>query len=860
MVQSILKIRFPRAVAATFVALGARCVLLGQGTVPPPVSPGSDPVTELEAFIVSESARVNEGNFLPTSRPFYSVYGEQSIVDVPRSVTAVTPEVLQLLSIDDFGDLGRIGPGTQQINYYGVPGTPSLRGARGGVMFNGVQRAFQRNEMPLSFGSLDAMDIVRGPAPAQYGAGLAGGYVNLIPKTPYFDRPRGSVRLEAGSFDSFRGQLDVGGPLLVGGRPTAYRVSVTAQDAGSYYDRIGNDYVSLYGALKSRLTPRLSLFSAGEYFRFRSNENAGWNRPTQALLDRGDYVIGEPLSIVSPAWGGVANRDLLRANPALVVPADVVAAAVDSARITAAQRDALLNLAEAGERATAYAALTPEQYASIIPTTSGYQYTDAYFNAGGTVFTDKVRGSTVLSDDHDFADSENVLYYLELENTADPARTFKAQLLFDAITTDKLSSYGYAISTRQRVIETKVTAHEVRPEWAGLDLTYGLSARYTDAKMLQDFSVEPFSRRDITRDDVSPNTVILAGSQRDPSGVNFWSPTAQGGANAHSRLWQFSAFATAVNKLGDSWRTYTSLLVTHAPYTTEYPPEVDRVSAGDARRDKVSDQRDYYSASFSPTWTVARNLNVYATVQYGTALDPLQGGAIVGQGNFARNRLQEIGVKTSQLDGRFFASVAGYRWLQSRFDERANNAELLEGEGVEFEFAWSPNATLTLLGSAGHQRVRRRDDLGFRSIPLTEQQIALRGGVLNSNFSPVDPAEGAGPYSRPATNPQLVYPGTPENQVKLHAVLRLGGGLGVSAGPVISAAYWHNFDRTLRAPSSVVWNGSVFYRAETWESALTFENFTNADYFLGAEPVFGANTLVTKAPGASTRWSVTWRF
>jgi hypothetical protein len=61
-------------------------------------------------------------------------------------------------------------------------------------------------------------------------------------------------------------------------------------------------------------------------------------------------------------------------------------------------------------------------------------------------------------------------------------------------------------------------------------------------------------------------------------------------------------------------------------------------------------------------------------------------------------------------------------------------------------------------------------------------------------------------------------------------------------------------------PSSVVWHGNFFYRAETWESMLSFENFTNEDYFLGAEPVFGANTLLTKAPGASARWSVTWRF
>ncbi len=845
-------------VAATVVfACPARAQSTGApASLPPP----SEPATELETFIVSESAGANGGNVLPTSRPFFSVFGTQQILDVPRSVTVVTPELLDQLDIENFADLGRIGPGTQQINYYGVPGTPALRGARGAVYFDGMQRAFQRNEMPLSFGSLDAMDIVRGPAPAQFGASLVGGYVNLIPKSPYFDKTRGSLRLELGSFDTRRAQLDVGGPTLLAGRPAAWRVSLTAQDAGSYYDRIDNNFVSLYAALKSRVTPHVSVFTGGEYFRFRSNENAGWNRPTQALIDHGDYIIGEPLSIVSPAWGGVADRDLLRKNPALVVPADVVDAAVSSGKVTAAQRSAMLNLADPADRAQAYQAFTPEQMAAIVPSTSGYQYTQDYFGAGGPVFTQRIKGSTVLSDDRDYANSENLLYFLDVENTASPGRTIKGQFLIDAIATDKLSTYGYAISTRQRVGEAKLSVREPHPSLAGLDLTYGLSARYTDAKMLQDFSVEPFSRRDISRPEPSPNSVILSGPQTDPSGTNFWSATAQGGANAHSELWQLSAFAYAANKLSETIHTYTSLLLAHAPYTTEYPPEVDRVPPGDARRARVSDHRNYYSASFSPTWTVVPNVNLYVTLQYGTALDPLQGGAIVGRGNFAHNQLQEAGAKASLLDGRLYASVAGYRWRQSQFDDRANHAELLEGQGVEFEFTWAPNDTFTLLGSAGHQRVRRLGDLGFRSIPLTDEQIALHAGVLNSNFSGIAPAPGTGTYARPTTNPQLVYPGTPEDQVKLFAIVHLGHGLGISAGPVYSAASWQNFDHTLRLPASVVWNGSLFYRAEKWESTLSFENFTNEDSFLGAEPVFGANTLITKAPGASMRWSVTWRF
>ena len=653
-------------------------------------------------------------------------------------------------------------------------------------------------------------------------------------------------------------QADVGGPQLLAGRPAAYRLSLTGQSAGSYYHGIGNDFVSLYGAVKIRVAPDVSITAEGEYFRFRSNENPGWNRPTQSLIDRGEYIVGEPVSIVSPVWGGVADRGLLHVNPALVVPASTVDAGVNSGFITAAQRDAMLDLADPVERAQAYAGFSAPQLAGLTPTTSGYQYTPAYFAAGGGMFTAKIKGSTVLTDHRDYANSENFLYYLELENTRSPDATVKGQFLLDSIQTDKLSTYGYAISTQQLLFEAKAAATRNFPLCQGLSLTCGLSARYTDARMLQDFSEEPFSRRDITRVEVSPNTVVLTGPQRGPAGTNFWSPTAQGGANAHSKLWQFSGFAYAVGHFTDRISIYASVLAAHAPYATEYPAEVDLVPASDPRRAGVSDHRNYYSASVSPMFALAPGVNLYGTFQYGTALDPLQGGAIIGRGNFVRNRLAEGGVKAALLDGHLFAGVAAFQWRQTQYDQRTNNAELLEGRGLELEFTFAPTRRLAIIGSVNHQHVRRLTPLGFRAFPLTGQQIALYGGVLNSQFGPAvfNPAVGA----RPPANPGLDYPGTPEIQGKLYLLCSLASGFGFGLGPVWSDAYWHNFDHTLRIPSSLVWNGSVFLRRPRYEVELSVENLTNEDYFFGAEPVFAANTLITKAPGINGRVSLTWKY
>lgn len=813
---------------------------------------------ELEEFIATETALADSGDILPSSRPSSSVFGEMAVLDIPRALTVLTPALMAQFDIQDFGDLGRIGAGTQQRNYYGVPGTPILRGAQGGVFFQGIQRAFQRNEMPLSFGSVEAMDVVKGPAPAHFGVSQAGGYTNLLPKSPFFDQARSVVTAEIGTDADYRLQLDTGAPFMWGERPAAYRLSVTGQYAGSAYERVRNDFVSLYGSIKVRLSPATTLFTGAEAFSFKSNENAGWNRPTQRLIDQNEYVIGEPISIASTAWSGRANRYLLNQNPALVVPAAVVEVGMANGFLSAAQRDAMLNLADPTQRAIAYAGISAADLATITPTTSGYQYTPAYFAAGGSVFTAPIARGTVLASDDDFADADNLLYFADLISRRDSGATASAQFLLDYVSTDKSSTYGYATNTNQLVMEAK-GSYRQSFDFGQSDITVGISARRSAAKTRQDFFDEPFSRRDLSRPGVSGNSVIPVGDQTDPDGVNFWSPTAQGGANAESTLWLLSAFAFVENRFHEQLTTHTSLLVSHAPYETRYPRGVDRVPVDDPRRNPISGEKDFASFSFSPVWRIAPSLRAYATLQRGTSIDPLDGGAIIGRSNFAENRLDEMGLKAELLDATLFASVAAYQWEQTAFNVRDNAAEELEGEGLEFEITYAPTEQFALIGSVGRQAVYRNTPLNFRSIPLTEQQWALYAGQLNSPFSGIASPADRAPYSRPASNPDLEYPGAPQDQIKLHAYVSLPAGFSLTAGIRWSDAYWHNFDRTLRLPATTNFDASVSWRSERWTIDLQGFNLTDAPVFTGAEPVFGANTLLTKAPGPHAKLVISRR-
>jgi len=836
-------------------------------------STATEELPELEMFIAEESAAALNDTVLPTDRAISGIFGDTtSILEVPRSVTLLSPELMDKFNIDDLGDLQKIGAGTQAYNYYGVPGTPVIRGAKGGTFLNGMLRAYQRNEMPLSFGSLEAIEIVKGPAPADFSPTQIGGFVNLIPKTPFFDEEKGSIKFEVDNWGKKKITADYGAPfLLPGDTPAAFRVSLTNQQGDSYYDDFENNYTSVYGSIKFRPKDGVSVFLGGEYFDFKSNENPGWNRPTQGLIDDGRYVIGEPASIVDPVWRGNANRDAtefpntfgIPALGALALPGDIA-----RSQISAANLANMLNLNDAGDRAIAYdssgttlfggplpAGLVTAMAANEATPQDVYIYTPDYFANGGEVITRSIDGSTVLTDPKDFADSTDIVLFGDIVFDSDPDRTYTFKGIFEQMETDKQSSYGYGVQTEQLVIGTKAFVRD-RTWIPNTTTTLGAGLRYTDAKILQDFFAEPFSRRDITLPEITPNSVILTGGQNPIGGGNLWSPSA--GANVESELYQLAIFATFETEWTDRLSTMAAVRAEYADYEVGLPGEVDRGSpALAAALESGSGDTDYINWSFGINYELMEDtLFLYASALAGTSLDPTQGGAIFGEANFAENEMWEVGIKGSFLDNRLFATLSYYEWEQSNFDTRSGRSEALEAEGVEFEATWLVTDNLTLIGSYTWQETRRVDPLGFRTAPMTEQDWALYGGALSSgNFFGAPSAAGV-----PANNTDLVYPGVPQQTIKLFGIYDFGNGFTVSGGPTWQEEFYLSFDRTIELPDALIWSLGIAYETEKWELSLTVDNLTNEDYYLGADPTFGANTLVTKAPETTYLVSVKYKF
>jgi outer membrane receptor protein involved in Fe transport len=284
-------------------------------------------------------------------------------------------------------------------------------------------------------------------------------------------------------------------------------------------------------------------------------------------------------------------------------------------------------------------------------------------------------------------------------------------------------------------------------------------------------------------------------------------------------------------------------------YRADLPVEVGRATLAQREAAGRGGEKHHGSGALSVAWTPWANTNLYASYQRGTALQPGQGGTVNSKSNFASAELKELGAKVSLLDGHLFAGLAGYEWENARFNDRENRAERLSGRGAELELTWAPTQDFSVIASAGSQRVFRLDPLGFRARYAPAERIALEAATFDAGVTPT-----------PALNPQLIYPGTPETQAKLDVAWQVTPAWGCSVGAVWSHAFYHNFERTLVLPESLVWRGSVHWKQGPLTVRLSAENLFGEDYFLGADPLFSHNNLVTKAPDASGKLTVTWNF
>jgi outer membrane receptor protein involved in Fe transport len=177
---------------------------------------------------------------------------------------------------------------------FGEPNVPRIRGQFADMFYNGMRDSFTLNGYgaPISFNMVDSIDIIKGPASVQGGAGPGvGGSIDIATKMPSMTTFAATASLEADTHQKRIASLDLGGPLI---ENVAGRVSFTSNDSNSYYYDMYFHQQSLYAALIFDVASNYKISVNGDITDSRYRENDGINRVNQGLIDNSNYLTGAP--------------------------------------------------------------------------------------------------------------------------------------------------------------------------------------------------------------------------------------------------------------------------------------------------------------------------------------------------------------------------------------------------------------------------------------------------------------------------------------------------------------------------------------------------------------------------------------
>ena len=182
--------------------------------------------------------------------------------DVPQSVQVIPQQVLrdqQATTIQEalrnvsgasLGDL----PGFQQNTFV-------LRGFTGNYLRNGLPDFNAAYATDLA--NVERLDVLKGPASVLFGVGTPGATINLITKKPLTD-PFYAVDATVGNYDTYRGAIDLSGPLN-DSKTVLYRLNAVYQDTGSFVDFLSTRNYSIAPVISLMLGTRTKLTIEGEY-------------------------------------------------------------------------------------------------------------------------------------------------------------------------------------------------------------------------------------------------------------------------------------------------------------------------------------------------------------------------------------------------------------------------------------------------------------------------------------------------------------------------------------------------------------------------------------------------------------------
>lgn len=176
--------------------------------------------------------------------------------EIPQTVSVITQQQIQEQNLVSLPEVLQQTPGITVLN----PSTNNFTFYSRGFQLttaqqDGVALEYTNNQSyaPLDMAMYDHVEVLRGPGGLFTGAGQPSGTVNLVRK-----RPQNQFTLigeaSVGSFNFYRGVVDVGGPVNASGTIRG-RVVASVQDNNYFYDVAHNRNALIYGTVEADIMP-----------------------------------------------------------------------------------------------------------------------------------------------------------------------------------------------------------------------------------------------------------------------------------------------------------------------------------------------------------------------------------------------------------------------------------------------------------------------------------------------------------------------------------------------------------------------------------------------------------------------------
>ncbi len=765
-------------------------------------APAGEEVVELETFVTEDQTEDAIG-ILPTE-PTDAVFGfDKTLLETPRSATSITIETIEQYGITEIDDFVVLSPGSFTQSFFGVSGSLDLRGTSGENYFNGVRRLDNPGNYATPIGAADRVDIVRGPASVIYGPSKIGGYMNFIPKSAraetgrFLSDPTGAVSFTGGSWSKSILTAEVGGPGELGERSFGYYLFGEVEDSGSYYDNTGNDNTILQGTFNMDLSERARIAFGGMYHEYKSNQVAGWNRLTQALIDDGNYTTGLAMPLDADGDGAISHQEYNAAN--------------DGAGLFSFT----FNPAGIAEPV----AFGPDF--ALDPTTVGVA---------------KLDGNEVLVAPDDTLENEDLILYADLIVDLSDKWTVTNKLYFESYDNINENAYGFSQFADSWVIENQLIVNYAEEfDALALNLLLSPSVRHTDFEHANDFTNEHFDRRDLTGPSTARDLRLLATRiDDDYTEYSIGDYTIYGLA-----LLADLDFDNGLNILLGGRFDSIDMSSRQPGHKTLFGDDIDASYTDDA-----------FSWTASVSYTTPVGLVPYATVSRQTTVVVGQGAnldpaGVEGESAVASSELFEVGVKGNLLNEQLFAQAIYYEQKRTDFSAQAIvTNQVSDTEGLEFELRWLATPNLTLTAAYTHIEVVNRSTLdeggrfsflGAADLPDTDP-TTFYGGTA-AGFVTLD------------TNPKALRAGVPENIISVSGIYRFDNGLQLFGSVIDVDSVYSAFSQAVKLPAYTLVNAGAKYDLGNWSFTVTGKNLTDERYFRANFPnLFGSAIVLPELP------------